>query len=292
MTKYLFKGLLTIFFLINTSACTLSLADKVQSARNLSKEHGFVEKLVQGDQFLLTTYQKITNQHLPFVFYVESDGLVYDKYGAISENPTPQDQLLLKLALVDNRPNVVYIARPCQYTSPEINPLCNSSIYWTERRMSEEVVSSINKAIETINPLKQNFSLIGYSGGGGIVVIIAARNKYVKDILTIAGNLDTVYFNKYHDELSANRMSSDTDSVKHTMEGSLNPIDYAMDVKNVPQLHLSGAEDKIVPPIIAQNYVQYSDSLCVHQKIIPDVSHNVGWKEKWLDILAIPIKCN
>ena len=35
---------------------------------------------------------------------------------ANSDNPTPVNPMLLKLATMDKRPNIVYIARPCQYT--------------------------------------------------------------------------------------------------------------------------------------------------------------------------------
>ncbi|MGI4775957.1 MAG: alpha/beta hydrolase family protein [Janthinobacterium lividum] len=289
--KCLFKNLLAILSLFSILSCTPSLKDKVESAKNFSRKNGFVEGLVRGNEFLLTTYQKITDKQSPFVFYIESDGSVYDKYGALSKDPTPKDQLLLKLACLDNRPNVVYIARPCQYTPPELNPKCSSPIYWTGRRMSEEVVSSINEVIKTINP-KKPFSLVGYSGGGGIAVMLAARNEHTRDVLTIAGNLDIVSFNKYHDERIMSKLLNPQDHVGLTMDGSLNPVDYAQNIRKIPQLHLSGAGDKIVPSIITLKYIEASNSTCVHQKIIPEASHDLGWKKIWPEILAIPIKCD
>jgi dienelactone hydrolase len=145
--------------------------------------------------------------------------------------------MLLSLAAMDKRPNIVYVARPCQYTPMELNSKCNPS-YWTVKRFSDDSVSSINDVINKINSHQHKFSLIGYSGGGGIAVLIASRNNMVKDIITIAGNLDISAFTNHH------KVSP--------MSGSLNPIDYAKLINNIPQLHLSGGKDKIIPPFIAE----------------------------------------
>jgi dienelactone hydrolase len=247
---------------------------KTLSAQHTGKVNGFTEKLVKGGDFWLTTFQRITDKSLPYVFYLEGDGKAFTKYG-VSDDPTPSYSMVLKLAALDPRPNVVYIARPCQYTPMNLNPKCNRT-YWTDRRMSEEVVSSMNDVIQTLNQ-DQKFNLVGYSGGGGVAVLIAARNKQVKDILTVAGNLDHISFNQYHK--------------KRPMIGSLNPIDYAGSVNLIPQLHVSGGKDTIVPAFLADKYVKVSNSMCVHQEIFSIISHNNGWERKWKEILTIPIIC-
>lgn len=81
--------------------------------------------------------------------------------------------MLLKLATIDKRPNVVYIARPCQYTPLEMNAKCVND-YWLDKRMNHEVVNSINDVINTINN-GQKFSLVGFSGGGGLTILIASK---------------------------------------------------------------------------------------------------------------------
>ena len=236
----------------------------------------FKKVLVKGGDFLITTYQKVENRSEPYVFYIEGDGLTYTPEGnKIYTNPTPVRQTLLSLAAMDKRSNVIYVARPCQYTPMELNPKCNSS-YWTDKRLSDDSVVAINDVINKVNN-NQKFSLIGYSGGGGIAVLVAARNPMVKDIITIAGNLDHRAFTDYHKVTP--------------MAGSLNPINYAKSIKHIPQWHISGGKDHIVPPFIEEKYVAESASLCVKQKTFPNIDHRSGWDKVWESIYTMPIKC-
>lgn len=279
-----FRRVITIlFYCLFCTACSPNLAERAKMADKVAEPAHFVKSTVKGGEFLITTYQRITEQSQPYVFYIESDGHAFMSYG-VSDNPTPFNPLLLKLATVDKRPNIVYIARPCQYTPMELNPICmKSPIYWTHKRLSEEVVNSINQVIETINNGKR-FSLVGYSGGGGIAVLIAARNKNVKDILTLAANLDTVGFSNYHNKTGA--------SENMWLTKSLNPLDYATQIRNIPQLHVAAGKDKAVPEIVINNYVKASNSSCVHQQTIPDITHYKGWEEVWSSILSTPITCH
>ncbi len=258
------------------SAChTTNVITRNIDSDFVGNSNGFTKKLVKGGNFWITTYQRISNKHLPYVFYIEGDGLAFMGRYSISDNPTPVRPMLLKLAALDNRPNVVYIARPCQFTPMNLNPNCNQS-YWTNLRMSDEVVTSLDKVINVTNN-ELPFSLVGYSGGGGIAVLIAARNKLVKDIITISGNLDHIGFNKYHNTTP--------------MLGSLNPIDYATKIRNIPQLHISGGKDTTVPPFIADKFVQASGSTCVHQHIFDVAQHTKGWEATWDYILNMPLTC-
>lgn len=274
MMKYLFN-LSFILLIFSLSACAPTIKTRNKEPETYGVLKGFEKKLVKGDQFWITTYQRITNRNMPFVFYIEGDGFAFYNRYRVSDNPTPLHPMVLKLAAKDSRPNIVYIARPCQYTDMSINPTCNTS-YWTDKRMSEEVIRSLNEVIQTVNN-GQKFSLIGWSGGGGMAVLIAARNKNVKDIITIAGNLDHMNFNKYHNA--------------RPMIGSLNPIDYAANVRNIPQLHVSGGKDKIVPPFITDGYVRKAASPCVHQEILTDVTHDKGWDKAWDYILRAHLTC-
>ena len=274
------KNFIWIIFLVSIllSGCSTNkdVATRVKESQDLATQNNFQAQLVKGGDFVLTTYQRITDRNQPFVFYIEGDGQL--KYrGGGSNNPTPASPMLLKLAAMDKRPNVVYIARPCQYTSLETNPKCVSD-YWLDKRMNEEVVTSINEVINTINN-GQKFNLVGFSGGGGIAVIIGAKNKNTKDIITIAGNLDTEKFDKHH-------------NYRGYLIKSLNPIKYAKQINDIPQLHISGADDRKVPPFIAELYIKASSSSCVKHKIFPDVGHTKGWDKVWSSILNIPLNCD
>lgn len=273
--RYLSKVLFFLSIALLLTACETSLITRAKRAELVAINNRFSHKLVKTHNFWLTTYQHITNKHLPYVVYIEGDGLAFKGRYQISEDPTPTKPMMLALATIDPRPNVVYIARPCQYTPKDMNPSCNQS-YWTDKRMSEEVVASINEAIGIITQ-DHPVSLVGFSGGGGVAVLVAARNNHVKDIITIAGNLDHVSFNKHHNT--------------KPMLGSLNPIDYASRIRSIPQLHVSGGKDKIVPPFIADGFVSTSRSPCVHQEIIPNAEHYANWDKYWNYILNLPLTC-
>lgn len=268
-----FKALLLC--LILSSCHTTNPITRNIDSDFVGKSHGFIRRIVKAGDFWVTTYQKITNKSLPYVFYIEGDGFAFVNRYSISDDPTPVRPMLLKLATLDSRPNVVYIAQPCQFTPMSLNPKCNQA-YWTNLRMSGEVINVLNEVINTINhDLK--FSLVGYSGGGGITVLIAAKNKLVKNIITISGNLDHISLSKYHNV--------------NPMIGSMNPIDYAAQIRNIPQLHISGGKDTTVPPFIADKFVQASASTCVHQHIFDIAQHTQGWAGVWEYILNMPLAC-
>lgn len=270
--KYLSKLFLIfcVFFLASCASTVRISTDDVE------QKYGYKKVLVPGGDFLVTTFQKITDKSKPYVFYIEGDGRAFLNKRAPSPDPTPNNKFFLKLALEDERPNVIYVARLCQYTPMNLNPKC-SAAYWTNKRMSEDTVVALNSVINTVNNGKK-FSIVGYSGGGAIAVLVAARNNKVKDITTIAGNLDHAAFTKYH-------------SVP-PMNESLNPIDYAHQVALIPQLHLSGGKDTRVPPFIAENFVKKASSTCVHHKIYDNATHSKGWNDVWESIYRAPLSCN
>ena len=268
--KFIFVGIIVSFLL--SSCQTLDKAETIP----VVELSGFERVLVPGGDFVITTYQKVHDKKAPYVFYIEGDGLAFINKYTVSSNPTPRKQMLMNLAAMDKRPNVVYVGRPCQYTLMELNPKC-SETYWTDKRLSDDSVAAINDVINKVNVNHQKFSLIGYSGGGGIAVLVAARNPRVKDVITIAGNLDHLAFTEYHSVIP--------------MSSSLNPIDYAASIKDIPQWHISGANDKIVPPFIAQKYTRVSASPCVTQKTFTGVGHKEGWDQVWESIYTKPIRC-
>jgi hypothetical protein len=273
--KSLFK---LSFAIIATLLCLSSCQNPAlnNTPFSMGKLYDFKKTLVKGGDFWITTYQKIENKSEPYVFYIEGDQSSFsDKY-KISSNPTPKKQMFINLAAMDKRPNVVYIAMPCQYTPMELNPQCDSS-YWTDKRMSEKSVAAINDVINKINSTNQKFNLVGYSAGGSIAVLIAARNPMVKDIITIGAYLDSRAFTNYHNV--------------PPMIGSLNPINYAKLISNIPQRHISGGKDIIAPPFIVDKYVEESSSFCVKQEIFPELNHNKGWNKIWEYIYTRPVTC-
>lgn len=277
MTKFLFKISLAIVASLALTSCVMAPRTRIHSADGLAKKHHFVKKYVTGGDFKIVTYQRITDIMAPYVMYIEGDGYAFKRF-SVSDDPTPINRMFLSLASIDKRRNIVYIARPCQYSLDLINPKCSDHAYWSDKRFSEEVIVAMNEVVKTIADDKP-VHLVGYSGGGAVAVLVAARNKSVASILTVAGNLDIVEFVKFHYD--------------RPMIGSLNPRDYAQAVQSIPQLHVSSADDVIVPPFIMNGFIsQMLSTHCVQQQIVNGPSHVNGWYKIWPWVLDIPILCN
>ena len=263
------------------ASCSQKYSSRVQKFDSLAEKSGFKKEYVKGGDFWVTTYQLIRDPKKPYVFYIEGDGVISQHisgdYRIPSPNPTPSNVMVLTLATMDDRndiPNVVYVAQPCQFTPPSINPNCSSE-YWTIKRTSPEVVNSLNSVISKIAN-GQEINLVGYSGGGGLAALIAVNNKDVTTIVTLAANLDRAAFNNYH--------KSQPDEAY-----SLNPLDYAHKIKNIPQMHYSGGKDEVVPSFIIDNFVSASHSPCVKQRVVVNASHNNDeWILSWPEILSDP----
>lgn len=286
------KLTLLLFILLNT-ACAFDglskrthLADEIASANNMQKS------LIKTSGFSIMSYQKITKPEDALNIYIEGDGFAWASAGRLSTNPTTRNPVALKLASLDKSANVVYLARPCQYVNLTEETLCQNK-YWHGSQYSKLVVDSINQAIDKVNSLsrlrgrgregailvKPSINLIGYSGGGAIVAILGAMRSDVKSIRTVAGNLDHVAFNKYH--------------AVDMLDDSLNAVDFAIKLQDIPQLHLSGSEDKIVPPFIAESFAEKvgSKNGCVEVKTLKNVSHEQGWEIYWQELISKPLIC-
>lgn len=248
----------------------------------IASSKGFIKKEIQTKTFLLTSFQRLNVSHKrPVTIYIEGDGRSWINKNTISPDPTPLNPLALKLAQLDSNSNVVYLARPCQYTSHVKDEFCNPHV-WTDERFSPKVIAAMNEAVDQIKAFANadKVHLVGYSGGGGLAVLMAAHRKDqdVLSIQTIAGDLDIVAMSEYHHASPS--------------PSSLNPKDYAYAVKHIPQTHYVGGKDTVVPVFIAQGFLKaLQQSQCDNQvhhsskdlsyakiKIIEENDHHHGWE--------------
>ena len=235
---------------------------------NRATMEGFQTQHIDAPPFVLTTLSKMKSDH-PLTIFIEGDGHAWSRIDVVSDDPTPRQPLALELALTSTASSVAYIARPCQYEGLSRSKACEPK-YWTSHRYAPEVVSSLNQAVDRlkIQSLAPSIILVGYSGGGGLVTLMAAERRDVNALITIAGNLDTDTFNAYH----------------HTtpMTGSINPITQAHLISNVPQWHWSGEKDSIVPPFIGQGFVKAIHAPSkAHHVILKNATHHNGWVAHW-----------
>ena len=104
----------------------------------MAAEHGLFKNEIPTKHFRLLSYSRILKPGKPLTVYIEGDGLAWLSKHVLSEDPTPKHPLVLTLACLDSSPNLLYLARPCQYV---FDPQCDPS-YWSDKRFSEEVISS------------------------------------------------------------------------------------------------------------------------------------------------------
>ncbi len=269
--------LLTILILllcVNSCSNIQSIEKRQKNAEAIATQAGLKFERIEAGRFVLTTYHKgMGNPDKDLVVYIEGDGNAWNSKYRLSKNPTPKNPLALKLAAKDPAGSILYIARPCMYLDQKLMQDCPAS-FWSSHRYSEEVISSINQVIDWAKGISTNKSLtlIGYSGGGSVAALIAARREDVSSLVTIAGNLDHKFWTDLH------HMSP--------LVGSLNPIDYANNLSMIEQTHFVGAEDKIVPETVIESYLSrmpLKDKINIH--VINDFNHSCCWEKVWPNLL-------
>lgn len=238
----------------------------ITGCASLPEVEGFHYEKIQTKEFSLAAWSRIESRKKPLRIYIEGDGFAWKNIYTPSTNPTPTKQMVLLLAKEDKYPNVVYLGRPCQYVTSKA---CRV-YYWTEGRYSEEVVASMNEAVDILMKKHQALSieLVGYSGGGAIAALIAVRNPAVSRVITAAGVLDHAAWTKYHKDSPLN--------------GSLNPADYKKKLATIKQIHFAGVSDKTVPPQLTEQFVEsLGEGSKADIVIVPSVTHNSGWVSIW-----------
>ena len=250
--------------------------DRSGTADSLSQAASLTRSLIRTDTFILTAFARTRDPAAPLVVYIEGDGLAWLSRFEPSMDPTPIHPIGLQLAATDPSPDLLYLARPCQYTPLDLDLRCNTD-YWTDKRFAEEVIVAVNQAIDRF-ATGRGVRLVGYSGGAAVAALVAARRKDVIDIRTVAGNLDHVALHSFH------HVSQ--------LKGSLNPADVANRLIAVPQLHLIGGRDEVVVPQVAESYAaRAGDRRCIEIMRIASATHEDGWVETWKSALRVTPRC-
>ncbi|MCV4188835.1 alpha/beta hydrolase [Pseudomonas aeruginosa] len=237
-----------------------------QALQQLADEQGRALEILQGQSYplaLLSPRQVPTGTRLRV--YLEGDGHAWITARQPSLDPSPRNLLIARLAADDPFPNV-YLARPCQFVSA---PGCKPEL-WTNRRFSQEVVDSLDQALDQLKMRYGNrdFELVGYSGGAALALLLAAQRDDVSLVQTIAGNLSP-------------RLWTQAQGLT-PLNGSLEPLDYRAHLTSLPQRHLVGEQDRIVPARLAELYRQgLTEPSCLQIIRIPKASHDEEWETAW-----------
>ena len=258
---------------------SVSLESRHDNAVSIAAAASMTERVISAGQFNLTAWERAPKQNAPVDLYIEGDGLAWLDAHTKSMNPTPPDPMTLRLAALDKADNVIYMARPCQYSGWNGDGACPDK-YWTDGRTAAEVIQSYQQALDNIKALYKisGFNLIGYSGGAGVAALVAAGRTDVLSLRTVAGNTDYATFTRIHNI--------------SPMDASIDPITIAKKLSSLPQHHFIGAEDTVVMPDVFNSWKQSSgETACIKSTTVADVTHGKGWVEKWPELLKAPPSC-
>lgn len=257
---------LSILLLLGGCTAIPTPSERQQTLQNLSTDHNLTIKPIRTNRFTLTSVIAGQCEDKTMRVYFEGDGLSWISRSRLSDNPTPINPLAAKLMMMDKSGCKAYFARPCQYTLDE---KC-SNVYWSSRRFSSEVIQSYQEALDQIKRSYgiRSFVLIGYSGGGAVAALSAAKRDDVSRLITVAGNLDTDLWVKLQG--------------LEPLDGSLNPANETVNLEPVPQTHFIGANDIVMSKEIFSSYRGHFFKPDKIESIQCDTcTHNSGWEKVW-----------
>lgn len=268
---------LAIVPLLALSAC--------QTTTNPQARHDLASSIAQSGRMTaerssiaaplpVLAYTRMTQEGAPARIYIEGDGLAFLSRTRKSPDPTPTNPIALRLAALDRASNVAWIGRACQYAGRTGTDRCHSQ-YWTTARFSAEAVDAVERELDILKRTHgiPSFELVGFSGGGAIAALLAARRDDVTCLRSVAGNID-------HDAFSAVHNTTPLDE-------SLNPAAQPGRLVTLPQIHYVGGKDTIVPQDVATSFRRkVAPKGPFDVVVIPSATHEAGWDAVWPQLVA------
>lgn len=203
--------------------------------------------------------------------YVESDGAPWRLRDEPPQDPTPLRPLVLGMAVADRSQPVAYLGRPCQYLDAASLSYCDPAL-WTRGRFRSDAVDMMTRAVDALKRAAGVgvINLVGYSGGGAMAALLAARRDDVACLVTIAAPLDTTAWTA---ALGVSPLAT-----------SLNPLDYAQRLHKVRQTHFRGMRDRVVPPETIRKFIARVPGALILD--IESFDHECCWASRWQELLG------
>lgn len=202
--------------------------------------------------------------------YLEGDGYAWVDGQFPSDDPTPHKPIAMQLAMAQpGQTAVAYLGRPCQYTDAQADVRCRKTV-WTDARFGEAVIQSVDAAINQLKSQTgaRQITLVGYSGGGAVALLVSARRDDVSRIITVAGNMDPQSWT-IHMRL-------------RPLYGSLDTATVIEQTAAIPQIYFVGEKDKVVPPLLTEAFVmRYPDAKKPKIIKISGNGHDCCWVDQW-----------
>ncbi len=231
--------------------------------------YGFTRHQIISNGFLLTVFKNnpICNNNQQHV-YIGGDGTPWLHHRMVAFNPTPKHLLTLDLMRFDNASSL-YLGRPCYHG--QHNAKACTPLYWTHWRYSSTVVNSMVSALLHLLASTPNckITLIGYSGGGTLAMLMASKLPAIHRVITISGNLNVAAWTRYHHYSQ--------------LDGSLDPATEAVLPAKIIQIHLLGDNDSNIPAEIVLPSLMRQPEPFILQ--FPNIDHDCCWTNIWPEIL-------
>ena len=257
------KSAVIILLSIALSGCVLRPA-----WRELAIEQELqIRRLDTGRFQHLVMEKNVPGNHL--LIFVEGDGTPWIRDKRVAVDPTPTNPVLLRL-MEESTGAVVYLGRPC-YFGLSTSKGCEPRL-WTFDRYGREIVESMCIAVNEIarQHSAQRVQLIGYSGGGAIVVGMRSCTDRLEAVTTIAANLDPRAWAEFHGYAPLNDLTPlDAAAVRHDL---------------IAETHWQCRDDHVIPPQITDAYFAAAQN--AHRRIVQSCSHASGWQQYWTKIVA------
>ena len=262
-----------VILIICASLCLIACSTNRKQTLLLARAADFQFMRFETPDYVLYGWLR-TGDGAVLHVYLEGDGMAFITRTKPSSDPTPRNPAALRLAIQHpGSGHVLYLGRPCQYVEGADAKGCTEAV-WTSERMSERALRGISAAIDQAKLATgtTRLALYGFSGGGGIAALLAQRRQDTIFLGTIAGNLDHRFWTR---KLNLT-----------PLHASLNPMDEAASTAHIPQLHLSGGKDSVIPSSMAERWCAAlpPESLCRHHQL-PDMTHGGAWERVWPELL-------
>jgi len=259
-----------------TAVGSMGATESRAQALHLAEAAGLNADTIQAHGFRLQAFHRGLADARAVNVYIEGDGRAWSSPHRPARDPTPREPIALELAARDRSAAVLYLARPCQYQDAASLAACDRK-YWTTHRYAPEVIDAMDAAIDIAlrragaDGARVPLGLVGYSGGGAVAALLAARRPQVRWLVTVGGNLDHRAWTGAHDVTP--------------LPASLNAAEIAPALRELPQLHLIGGRDRIVPRAVTESYLRRAGAAAKTTVIeIPDYDHHCCWAERWPEL--------
>lgn len=247
------------------SACAMTTGERYQQVMQEGKAAGFAPVSFGSAPPLTGLLRAQAMPSTPAYLWVviEGDGRAWLNMREPSMDPTPVDPVGWRLAKDVSQKTVLYLARPCQYLNSDELDAC-SVTDWTDGRFAEKWVQRLNAAVDQAKRMSsaRQIVLAGYSGGGVMAALVAARRDDVALLMTVASPLDHAAWTTHHKVTP--------------LHASLSVVAVQQKLARLPQLHVVGADDKVVPPFLMQDFLRrYPSDTPAELVTLPGIDHRM-----------------